>query len=370
MMKRDTLSSDPFASAHALGDDPESDDGVMGVDSRGCVTFISPAGAHLIGFGASELQGQPIHELVQHTRADGRFFPRGESAIHAALIDGAIQHKSDQIFFRKDGTCFPVDFVSTPIRDEGRIAGAIVTFKDISLRKRVADRYKGEFIGLLDHELRTPLNVIMGFANCLEDEVPGPLSTNQKLYVNRVLHGTERMLLVINDLLDFAQARTGQLSLELAPTPYFHLIASVVSNLKPIADQKGIEMDADVELCEIPCLDGQRVTQVLTNLLSNAIKFTPSGGRITMRAFCDRDELVTQVMDEGPGIAPDDLPHVFDGPKNFDPGSTRGPQGGRLGLAVSKAIVDAHGGRMEVISELGAGSMFAFILPMQGRPTV
>jgi PAS domain S-box-containing protein len=367
-MEHDTISCKLALAAKALDDEFDADDdGVVCVDSRGCVTFINPTGARLLGYAVAEVQGQAIHELVQHSHADGRLFPRRASAIHAALVDGAIHHKSDQLFFRKDGTCFPVDFVSTPIRDQGRISGAIVTFKDVSLRNRVAERYSGEFIGLVEHELRTPLSVIMGFASCLEDEIPGPLSADQKLHVNRVLQGTERMLLVINDLLDFAQVRSGTLSLDLAPTPYFHLMASVMSNLKPIADQKGIEMDAVVEFGEVPLLDAQRITQVLTNLLSNAIKFTPAGGRITMRAFCHGDDLVTQVVDAGPGVSPDALPHLFDGPKHFEPGSSRAKQGGHLGLAVSNAIVLAHGGRMEVISELGAGSLFAFILPLRGR---
>jgi PAS domain S-box-containing protein len=316
----------------------------------------------MLGYTAAELMGQPFHELVQHSRADGKFFPRAASALHAALADGTIHHTADEVYFRKDHACFPVEAMTTPIRDAGRVVGAIVTFKDLTLRKRVAERFKDEFVSLVDHDLRTPLNVITGFASMLEDEVGGPLTEDQKHYVNRVLNGTERMMLVINDLVDYARVRSGKLELEKVDCRYWQVVAEVISTMKPLADHKEIALEVDVEVPHDVHLDRRRVQQVLANLLSNAIKFTPKGGKVSVRAFRYGEELVTQVVDTGPGIASEELPRLFDGPRHFDPERPHGGEG--LGLAISKAIVEAHGGSMEVLSERGAGSMFAFVVPI------
>jgi PAS domain S-box-containing protein len=340
-------------------------EGIYGVDRQGNVTFVNPPASQMLGFTMAELMGQPFHELVQHSRADGNRFPRSASALHAALGDGSIHHNTEEVYFRKDGSCFPVESITTPIRDEGRVVGAIVTFKDLTLRKRVVERFQDELLTLVDHELRTPLNVITGFASMLEDEVAGPLTEDQKHYVNRVLNGTERMMLVINDLVDYAKVRSGKLELERTDCQYWRLVAEVVSTMKPLADLKEIELDVDVEAPPGLQVDQRRLQQVLANLLSNAIKFTPTGGKVTLRAFRYNDELVTQVVDTGPGIASADLPRLFEGPQHFDPERPRGAEG--LGLAISKAIVEAHGGTMEVLSERGAGSMFAFTIPLGTR---
>lgn len=338
-------------------------EGIFGVDGRGNVTFVNPAATQMLGYTMADLMGQPFHELVQHSRADGSYFPRVTSALHAALADGAIHHDADEAYFRRDGSCFPVEAITTPIRDAGRVVGAIVTFRDLTLRKRVAERFKDEFVAMVDRELRTPLNVITGFASMLEDEVGGPLTEDQKHYVNRVLNGTERMMLVINDLVDFAKVRSGKLELERTAVQYWQLVAEVVSTMKPLADHKELELEVDVEAPPGIDLDRRRVQQVLANLLSNAIKFTPAGGKVQLRAFAYGEELVTQVTDTGPGIPSEDLPKLFQGPRHFDPERPRGGEG--LGLAISKAIVEAHGGRMKVLGERGAGSMFAFVIPLR-----
>ncbi|MDB5097878.1 MAG: hypothetical protein JWM80_2299 [Cyanobacteria bacterium RYN_339] len=337
-------------------------EGIFGVDGQGNVTFVNPAASRMLGFTMAELMGQPFHELVQHSHADGSYFKRSSSALQAAMADGSIHHNTEEVYFRKDGSSFPVEAITTPIRDTGRVVGAIVTFKDLTLRKRVVERFKDEFLNLVDRELRTPLNVITGFASMLEDEVGGPLTDDQKHYVNRVLNGTERMMLVIHDLVDFAKVRSGKLELERTPCQYWRLIAEVVSTMKPLADHKHIALEVDVEAPAGLTVDQQRMQQVLANLLSNAIKFTPNGGKVSIRAFRYNDELVTQVVDTGPGIASEDLPKLFEGPRHFDPERPRGGEG--LGLAISKAIVEAHDGRMEVLSERGAGSMFAFTVPL------
>ena len=121
-------------------------EGIFGVDGQGNVTFVNPAAAQMLGYTMADLMGQPFHELVQHSRADGSYFPRVTSALHAALADGAIHHDADEAYFRRDGSCFPVEAITTPIRDAGRVVGAIVTFRDLTLRKRVAERFKDEFV--------------------------------------------------------------------------------------------------------------------------------------------------------------------------------------------------------------------------------
>jgi signal transduction histidine kinase len=225
------------------------------------------------------------------------------------------------------------------------------------------DRYKDEFISVISHELRTPLNFIMGFASLLEDEVPGPLTEHQRQHVGKILHGADRMLLLVDDLLDFARIQAGSFSLSPEPTAFDMLVEDTVSTVRPLAEQKGLVLDTTVERGVVSTGDVQRVTQVLTNLLSNAIKFTDRGGHVSVRAFVEGDWVVTEVADTGVGIASEDLPKLFQRFRQLDMSATRKAGGTGLGLSITKALVEAHGGQVGVASEPEKGSVFSFRLP-------
>jgi signal transduction histidine kinase len=173
------------------------------------------------------------------------------------------------------------------------------------------------------------------------------------------------MLLLVNDLLDFAKIQAGKFELATRPMPCRPLIEEVVTTLKPLADQKKLTLETRLDCDQDVVIDDQRVIQLLTNLVGNAIKFTPEGGRVSVRAYVEDAMLVTEVSDTGIGIAPADIPKLFTRFKQLDMSSTREAGGTGLGLSIAKALVEAHGGAITAISSgIGQGATFRFTLPL------
>ncbi|MNY19452.1 Adaptive-response sensory-kinase SasA [compost metagenome] len=170
---------------------------------------------------------------------------------------------------------------------------------------------------------------------------------------------------LLNELLDYARMEAGKFKLDIRPIDYAEVLQQSVNFFRPSFDKQGIRVETDLA-GDLPSIDADpdRLSQVLGNLISNAVKFTPRGGAITVRAFRDGPRLVTEVSDTGIGIAPADLPHMFERFFQTEAGHKAGGTG--LGLNISKALVEAHGGRIGVRSTLGEGSSFWFTLPIQG----
>ncbi|MNS13083.1 Non-motile and phage-resistance protein [compost metagenome] len=256
-------------------------------------------------------------------------------------------------------------------RIEAEVAKRTAELEESNERLRLADQYKDDFLSVISHELRTPLNFIMGFASILDDEVAGPLSEDQHDYLQRILYGSERMLHLVDDLLDFAKMQAGKLVLMPREVPYGPIVDEVVRALTPLAHQKGVTLVAEVDVADPPCLDDQRVVQVLTNLVNNGIKFTPQGGQVAVHAWLEGDMIVTEVTDSGKGICEDDLPQLFVRFKQLDMSATREAGGTGLGLSITKALVEAHGGVISVSSRgSGQGSTFRFSLPVRPATSI
>ncbi|MFP5502532.1 MAG: ATP-binding protein [Candidatus Sericytochromatia bacterium] len=226
------------------------------------------------------------------------------------------------------------------------------------------DRLKDEFLSVVSHELRTPLNFIMGFATILDDEVAGELNPEQHAHMAKIIDGSERMLGLVNDLLEFAKLRSGKFSLEPLPVSYRPLVENVLATMRPLADQKRIALSATIEGDPVAVLDALRVVQVLTNLVGNAVKFTPPGGSIGVRVTLREGAVLTEVADTGIGIAPENQEAVFESFRQVDMSPTGEGGGTGLGLAISQAIVEAHGGVIGVQSVPGCGSTFWYLLPL------
>jgi PAS domain S-box-containing protein len=227
-----------------------------------------------------------------------------------------------------------------------------------------ADRLKDEFLSAISHELRSPLNAITGFGSILDDEVLGPLNERQHESLDKLLKSSERMLSLINDLLDFAWIRAGKFDISPVETEYPPLVDEVVTGLCALAYAKNLELETEIDVPVKVMIDPQRIAQVLTNLVSNSIKFTPLGGRILIRAFIEKNQLVTEVRDTGVGIEPRELSQLFTPFKQLEAGLAQ-RAGSGLGLSISKGIVEAHGGTISAESPgLGMGATFRFKLPL------
>ncbi len=239
-------------------------------------------------------------------------------------------------------------------------------YRELKELKEV-DRLKSDFLSAISHELRTPLNFITGFGSVLDDEVAGPLTPEQHRYMRKILMGAEQLISLINNLLDFTRMEAGRFTILRRPTRYPELVRAAVDNLRQVAQQKGLDLSEELGELPVVQVDPDRVTQVLYNLLFNAIKFTEPGGAIRVRAYARPDAVVTEVIDTGIGIGPDDLPKVFTKFFQADEVSTgkgRQTKGTGLGMAITKGLVEAHGGCIEVESELGKGTTVRFTLPL------
>ena len=238
--------------------------------------------------------------------------------------------------------------------------------RNMTLRLQELDKLKSNFVSSVSHELRTPLTSIMGYSEFLEDGVAGPLNPEQAQFVKQIQGGAQRLQRLVDDLLDFARMDAGTFRLRLLECDMCDKLSEVVESLKPLVKA------ADITL-ELACpgkplrveIDPQRIEQVLINLLTNAVKFSAPGASIQVTLSVEGDQLRCAVQDHGSGIAPDELPRLF---QRFSRLSLQ-RSGTGLGLSISRALVEAHGGTMGVESEVGAGSNFWFTLPLTASQT-
>ncbi|MEW5790228.1 MAG: PAS domain-containing protein [Pseudomonadota bacterium] len=347
--------------------------GIAYLDQHLTYRLANPEFARLLGLSQEALLGRPAVEL-----------PLGdEQQMQAQLLQVLASGESCRCLNMPfaapagDRTCH-WDITFYPVLGEdGQIEGVLIFTLEVSdrvenerlQREQIAhlqqvDRLKGEFLSVISHELRTPLNYIMGFASILGEEMAGPLSEQQHGCLQNILSGSRRMLLLVNDLLDFTKMQSGKFELAPRPTEYVPLAMSVLEALRPLAEQKRITLRAELQPALLAHCDESRTVQLLTNLLDNAIKFTPAGGTVQLCAFLQGGELVTEVRDDGIGIAAEDLPRLFSPFHQLDMSSTRQAGGTGLGLCICKALVESHGGRITAASPgPGQGAVFRFTLP-------
>jgi signal transduction histidine kinase len=229
-----------------------------------------------------------------------------------------------------------------------------------------ASRHKSEFLANMSHELRTPLNAIIGFSQVLREQMFGEVNEKQAEYLDDIISSGNHLLSLINDVLDLSKVEAGQVELDVGPFSVQEALDRGVVMVRERATKDGVQValtaDPYIDVIEG---DERRIRQVIFNLLSNAVKFTPAGGAVDVAAAQVDGDVRVSVTDTGPGIAPDNQERIFDEFQQTEAGIER-REGTGLGLALSKRLVELHGGRIWVKSKLGKGSTFVFTLP--GRP--
>jgi signal transduction histidine kinase len=231
----------------------------------------------------------------------------------------------------------------------------------------VASQHKSDFLANMSHELRTPLNAIIGFSQVLRERMVGDVNAKQAEYLDDILASGNHLLSLINDVLDLSKVEAGQVELEVAPFSLQEALERGVAMVRERATRSGVQvvLATDPEI-DVVLGDERRIRQVIFNLLSNAVKFTPADGLVDVRTARVNGEVRVTVADTGPGIPGDDLRRIFEEFQQTEAGIAQG-EGTGLGLALSKRLVELHGGRIWVESTLGRGSTFAFALPAEGR---
>jgi len=354
-------------------------DAMIIVDRTGRIALVNSQAERLFGYARRELVDASIDVLVperfRHGHRSHRVGYFGDP--HVRPMGSGLELWGR----RKDGSEFPVEISLGPVETED---GTLVTaaVRDVTERKRLeaarrraeelevrtaheASRLKSEFLANMSHELRTPLNAVIGFAEMMHDGKAGPVSAMQVEFLDDILTSSRHLLQLINDVLDLSKVEAGKIDVRPERVDLSALILEVNGILRSMSAQKQIEVtmyvDPDVGTVVV---DPGKLKQVLYNFLSNALKFTPDTGRVHVRALASgATDFQVQVEDTGVGISADDMARLFVEFQQLDSSVAKKYPGTGLGLALTRRLVEAQGGRVSARSEVGRGSMFVVILP-------
>ncbi|MCU1487619.1 MAG: multi-sensor signal transduction histidine kinase [Actinomycetia bacterium] len=335
-------------------------DGIVGVDRTGRVTFVNRAAGEMLLRRPAELIGEPFHEVAHHSRPDGSPYPWEECPMHDTLFGGSAVREYDELFWRADGSSFFVELVTTPLADPDRVVGAVVAFRDVTERRAI-DRMKDEFVSVVSHELRTPLTSIRGSLGLLAGGAFGTLPDEASQMLDLAVDNTDRLVRLVNDILDLERLRAGQVALDLRVADLTDLAAKAVAAVAS-ATTNGVQ----VRVSGFPApvwVDADRMMQVITNLVGNAIKFSDAEGVVDVHVATEGGEGVLRVTDHGRGIPPELLEQIFDRFQQVDATDAREKGGTGLGLAIARSIVEQHGGRIWAESTEGVGATFSVAVP-------
>jgi PAS domain S-box-containing protein len=364
------------------------EDGYYEIDPSGIFTRVTEATAKIFGVPRERVLGRSFRELTDAASASrlaeiyGELLRTGEAQRRlqyaVTTLDGKTRHLEASASLIRDGQGAPIGFrgIVRDMTERTRLEEELQRAKEAA---EAASQAKGAFLTTVSHELRTPLTSVLGFAKLIKRrlrEVIGPALAGGAPDVRRSLDQVtgnvdiivaegERLTTLINDVLDLAKIESGRVDWHMEPISVPDLVERARAATQSLGEQKGLELRSDVE-DGLPMVigDRDRLLQVVINLISNAVKFTDDGS-VTCRARRIGDEVEVSVVDTGIGIGPEDQRRVFEQFVQVGDTLTGKPRGTGLGLPISKQIVEHHGGRIRVTSDVGRGSTFSFTLPVR-----
>lgn len=342
-----------------------TDEGIVIFDHMGRVVAFNPTIARLTGYTTTEAIGQPFDRVVKTVLAEGDSVGEPTAPIAQVLAGEATIQAAAHLIETKRGEHRWTEISFSPIMDSGgRITSGIAMVRNTQ-KDREIEEIKSDFISIVSHELRTPLTAIKGFLSMLLKKDFGELGERQYHFLTRVYQSNQRMINLVEDLLDATYLESGKVMLNPRPVALEPIIAEVVTELA----SKGFERQIMLKVSRrhrLPLVlaDETRLRQILVNLVDNAIKYSLPSSEVVVDFKVQGDELVTSVTDTGVGVPPGQADKLFQKfGRIFNPMSVQAGGTG-LGLYIVKNLVESHGGRIWVTSREGRGSKFSFSLPV------
>ena len=356
--------------------DAVTEQSVIGSDVTGLIDVWNPGAEKMLGLSAAQTQRKRyVHEfhLEDELLARSRElnYPPGETVLNpgfSALVETARLGKAEVrqwTYVRADGSTLAVELaVTRRVDEQGSTVGYIFVATDVTQALEVS-RLKDEFVGLISHELRTPLSSILGYLELMRDDDENPLSDEQVQYLGVAERNAHRLLRLVGDLLFTAQVGSSTFSLDTSPIEVGPIVSASVESAQPNAVAAGVTLSAKLPKKKVTILgDAQRLGQACDNLLSNAIKFTPRGGKVSIELGTDDTHAIITIRDTGMGIPEDEVDQLFARFFRASTATRAAVPGVGLGLSITKAIVVAHHGELDVESEVGVGTAFIMRLPL------
>lgn len=369
-------------------------EGVYGLDTQGNTTFVNPAAASLIGWKRSDLIGKSMHAILHHSKPDGTVYPREECHIYAAFKEGTVRRVDNEVFWRKDGTSFPVEYISTPIHDEkGDLVGSVVTFRDITQRKlsesilqraneeleqRVTertselskaneqlqqlDKIRSRFVSMVCHEFRNPLNNIAFSISSLK-KYNHQLSPQEKTeYLSDVETNIDRMTQMTDELLVIGEIETKGMKITPNSLDLVAFCQELIAEFRQTYPNYQIQFNSNLSSLKAE-IDCRLLRSILTNILTNAVRYSLSDRAIKLKLSTNDNCAIFTIKDRGIGIPQEDLKSIFE-PFHRGKNVSNIPGTG-LGLNIVKRFISLLDGSIDIDSKVSQGTRMKIKVPLQ-----
>ena len=331
-------------------------DGVIVFDRNWNATLANPAVRSMLDIPIELIIDKNFTELIEHPKLAHK--SRG-------LLYAMMEHDTQPVGFRVEWEGKTISVSAAQVYSRSENIGTVTVFRDFT-REAEVERLKSTFVAIVSHELRTPLNAILGYAEMFKESVYGPMNEKQVNMAERIMKNTQRLLGLINDLLDQAQMEAGKLTIQMAPVKPADLLESLHGVMDKTASDKGLRLTSEIDdhLPEAFNGDAARLQQILVNLVNNAVKFTDQGSVHVKLFYPSQYKWGIEVTDTGHGIPESELSYIFDTFRQVEGTATRVHGGFGLGLSIVKQLVTLMSGEIKVQSKLDEGTAFIITLPL------
>lgn len=356
------------------------EDGVILIDNQQAIQLINPGAAHICGWPIEEATGISVQGVIQLVNDKGEAYSDANNPFRQIFSNGQSMRVTDAFLMTRSKKQIPITLSLTPLLDPNKqVTAAVAVMSDVS-KERAEEQQRADFISTASHEMRTPVAAIEGYLSLALNDKVATIDDRAKGYLEKAHSSTQHLGALFQDLLTSAKAEDGRLTSHPVPVEIGAFLEQLSGDLRMVAEKKGLSMDfisgssnvinatkerggeKVIRPLYYAYVDPDRFREVITNLFDNGVKYTPEG-RITLGLTGNEKIVQCYVRDTGPGIPPDDVPHLFQKFYRVDNSATRTIGGTGLGLFICRKIIEMYNGRIWVESKLGEGSTFYINLP-------